>query len=137
MRRGSHNALLEAVCGAYAVMTMAYPRSFRRRFAREMRLAFRCEALAAQREKRLTELMARVLGDWIITLCKEYFEMPRIVFGAAVALVLLLVDWLTFHDLFEPHTGRDYLTFAASLLVFIYIGFDLFRANRDGARKAL
>ena len=51
---------------------------------------------------------------------------------AATILILLAVDWLTFHDLLEPHTVRDYLTLVASLLVFIYLGMDLLtgRPNR-------
>ena len=44
--------------------------------------------------------------------------MPKHITLAAASLILLAVDWLTFHDLFEPHTVRDYLTLAASLLVF-------------------
>jgi hypothetical protein len=34
------------------------------------------------------------------------------------AILLLAVDWLMFHDLFEPHSVRDYMTLVASLLVF-------------------
>lgn len=40
----------------------------------------------------------------------------------AAALLLLFVDWLAFHDIFEPHTIRDWLMLAASLLVFIEFG---------------
>lgn len=45
----------------------------------------------------------------------------------AVAIVFLLftVNWLTFHDLFEPHTIRDWLTLLASVLVFGYLMNDL------------
>jgi hypothetical protein len=38
--------------------------------------------------------------------------------GAAVAL-LVLADLLAFHDLFEPHTVRDWLMLAASVLAAI------------------
>ena len=37
---------------------------------------------------------------------------------AAVAL-LLLADFLAFHDLFEPHTMRDWLVLAASALAVV------------------
>ncbi len=37
-------------------------------------------------------------------------------FLAAAVILLLLVDVLTFHDLFEPHTARDWLTLLASIL---------------------
>ena len=35
--------------------------------------------------------------------------------GATVVL-LLLADFLAFHDLFEPHTGTEWLVLAASVL---------------------
>ena len=38
--------------------------------------------------------------------------------GATVVL-LLLADFLAFHDLFEPHTGKDWLVLAASVLAVI------------------
>jgi hypothetical protein len=37
---------------------------------------------------------------------------------SAVAL-LLLADFLAFHDLFEPHTVRDWLMLAASALALV------------------
>jgi hypothetical protein len=37
-----------------------------------------------------------------------------------IVLILLIVDWLTFHDFMEPHTIRDWLTLFASILVFTY-----------------
>ncbi|HEY7738620.1 MAG TPA: hypothetical protein VIC63_06290 [Candidatus Limnocylindria bacterium] len=40
------------------------------------------------------------------------------ILAATAALVLLvLADFLAFHDLFEPHTARDWLMLAASALV--------------------
>ena len=45
----------------------------------------------------------------------------------AMVLVLVVVDWLTFHDVFEPHTVRDYLTLAASILVFAHVAFGIHR----------
>jgi hypothetical protein len=35
---------------------------------------------------------------------------------AAAVVLLLLADMLAFHDLFEPHTGRDWMMLAGSLL---------------------
>jgi hypothetical protein len=38
------------------------------------------------------------------------------------AVLLLAVDWLAFHDILEPHTVRDWLMLAASILVFLHFG---------------
>ena len=35
-------------------------------------------------------------------------------------VILLIVTFLTFHDFFEPHTLRDWLTLVATVLVFLY-----------------
>jgi hypothetical protein len=35
---------------------------------------------------------------------------------AAAAVLLMLADMLAFHDLFEPHTVRDWMMLAASAL---------------------
>jgi len=40
-----------------------------------------------------------------------------LVLRAAVVL-LLLADFLALHDLFEPHTGTDWLMLAATVLTF-------------------
>jgi hypothetical protein len=48
--------------------------------------------------------------------------------------LLLAVDWLMFHDLFEPHSVRDYLTLLASILVFAYLGWASLRPHRRGRR---
>jgi hypothetical protein len=37
----------------------------------------------------------------------------------AASLLLLLVDWLAFHDLLEVHTVRDWLMLVATALVLI------------------
>ena len=37
-----------------------------------------------------------------------------------IVFLLLFVDWITFHDIFESHTIRDWLTLLASVLVFLY-----------------
>jgi hypothetical protein len=36
-----------------------------------------------------------------------------------VVLLLLLADFLAFHDLFEPHTGTEWIVLAASVLAVI------------------
>lgn len=38
---------------------------------------------------------------------------------AAAVVLLLLADLLAFHDLFEPHTARDWLMLAGSVLALI------------------
>jgi hypothetical protein len=38
--------------------------------------------------------------------------------GATVVL-LLLADFLAFHDLFEPHTGTEWLVLAGSVLAIV------------------
>jgi hypothetical protein len=48
-------------------------------------------------------------------------------------ILLLAVDWLMFHDLFEPHSVRDYLTLVASLLVFVNLGRLLLRPRNARA----
>src|ERR1700686_3828356 len=115
---------------AYALMILA----FRRDFGREMYLAFRSEALELSRTAGLRSLLPfflLVLSDWFVTLWKEHCDMPKRLITVVTILLLLAVDWLTFHDLFEPHTVRDYLTLAASLLVFLYIG--LYVLRRDNS----
>ena len=37
---------------------------------------------------------------------------------AIAATLLLFINWLAFHDFGEPHTVRDWLMLAASVLVF-------------------
>jgi hypothetical protein len=56
--------------------------------------------------------------------------------GIAIAVMLLAVDFLAFHDVAEGHTLRDWLTLFASLLVFIYLAKDLLtsRQLRGGGR---
>ncbi len=36
--------------------------------------------------------------------------------------LLLVVNWLAFHDFREAHTVRDWLMFVASVLIFIHFG---------------
>jgi hypothetical protein len=61
--------------------------------------------------------------------------MPRYLIAGVLVAMLLAVDWLAFHDLFEPHTVRDYLTLAASLLAFVYLASDLLVGERDTVRR--
>lgn len=42
-----------------------------------------------------------------------------IVSFAAAVILLLLADLLAFHDLFEPHSVRDWMMLAASVLAVI------------------
>ena len=42
-----------------------------------------------------------------------------------IVAILLFVDLLTFHDIFQSHTIRDWFTLLASILVFIYFAKDL------------
>jgi hypothetical protein len=60
--------------------------------------------------------------------------MRRVLPLGAAAVLLLAVDWFAFHDIFEPHTFRDYLTLAASLLVFFRFGWELL--DRGNMRAA-
>lgn len=46
------------------------------------------------------------------------WKLDTLLMGAA-AVLLLGVNWLAFHDVFEPHTVRDWLALLASVLVWI------------------
>ena len=130
---------VKLVCQAYALMVSAYPRPFRERFGREMRLAFRSEVVETNKrfgDWGLLPLFLRVVFDWLGALWKENCEMRRPLITVLIVLTLAAVDLLTFHDVFQPHTIRDYLTLAASLMVFFYLGLDLIGAHRDSARGA-
>jgi len=37
----------------------------------------------------------------------------------AVVVLLLLADFLAFHDLFEPHTGTEWIVLVASVLAVV------------------
>ena len=120
----------------FAAFLLIYPKAFRDQFGREMKLAF----LSAARDvfKRggtpaLMPFLGRVIADGLASSAREHFEMPQRLLVIAMVLVLVFVDWLTFHDVFEPHTVRDYLTLAASVLVFVHIGLDIHR-RRIGTR---
>jgi hypothetical protein len=47
----------------------------------------------------------------------------------AATLLLVFVDWLAFHDVLEPHTGRDWLMLLASALVFLQFGRAFWRSR--------
>ncbi len=135
----SQSLVLRFMGRTYALMILAYPRAFRRQFGREMYLAFRSEALELFRSAGLWSLFPfflRVLSDWFVTVLKEHCDMPKRLITVVTILTLSAVDWLTFHDLFEPHTVRDYLTLAASLLVFLYIGLDILRSDYPSAARS-
>lgn len=38
-----------------------------------------------------------------------------------LVFVMLIVDFLAFHDIFEPHTVRDWLTLTMSVLIMLYL----------------
>jgi hypothetical protein len=134
MAGAAQSLVLRFLGRTYALMILAYPRTFRRDFGREMYLTFRSEALELSKTAgswSLFPFFLRILSDWFVTLWKEHCDMPKRLITVAMILLLLAVDWLTFHDLFEPHTVRDYLTLAASLLVFLYIGLDVLRRDNS------
>jgi multisubunit Na+/H+ antiporter MnhB subunit len=54
---------------------------------------------------------------------------------AAAVLLLLAADVLAFHDLFEPHTVRDWLMLAGSALVVIGVAGSVLRRSGSGARQ--
>ncbi|MBA2079941.1 hypothetical protein [Rhodanobacter sp. PCA2] len=113
---------------SYGTLLLIYPKPFRERFSREMKLVFVAAARDAYERGGATALsmfLVRVVVDGLASSGREYFEMPQRLLALSTVLVLVFVNWLTFHDVFEPHTVRDYLTLAASILVFVHIGMDL------------
>ena len=47
----------------------------------------------------------------------------------AAGLLLLVVNWLAFHDFLEAHTARDWLMLLASILVFVQFGREFWNRN--------
>lgn len=47
----------------------------------------------------------------------------------AASLLLLVVNWLAFHDFREAHTVRDWLMLLASVLVFFQFARELWNRN--------
>ena len=50
--------------------------------------------------------------------------------AAAVIIVLLLIDFLEFHDVFEPKTLPEILTGLISLPIFVLMALDLVKGAR-------
>ncbi|WP_266170808.1 hypothetical protein [Dyella subtropica] len=120
----------------FDALLLIYPKPFRERFGREMRMAFSAEAADVHRSAgamALVPFFIRIIIDSLVSSGREYLDMPQRLLAIAMVLVLVPVDWLTFHDVFEPHTVRDYLTLAASILVFAHIAVD-FHHRRIAAR---
>jgi hypothetical protein len=61
--------------------------------------------------------------------------MPKPFISAVSILLLSAVDWLAFHDLSEPHTVRDYMTLAASLLVLLNVISDVLPNAKGSAPR--
>ena len=61
--------------------------------------------------------------------------MTKIVTLGVATLLLLAVDWFAFHDVFEPHTFRDYLTLSASFVVFFDFGAALLARHQTGVTE--
>lgn len=47
----------------------------------------------------------------------------------AAGLLLLVVNWLAFHDLYEAHTVRDWLMLLASVLVLVQFAREFWTRN--------
>ena len=52
----------------------------------------------------------------------------RLLMGVA-SLLLIVANWLAFHDFLEPHTVRDWLVLVASVLVVAEFVLQLWRPN--------
>jgi hypothetical protein len=55
---------------------------------------------------------------------------------AAGVVLLLLADFLAFHDLFEPHTVRDWLMLAGSILAVVALVGGSAGQSRAAGRRA-
>ena len=47
----------------------------------------------------------------------------------AASLLLVVVNWLAFHDIWEAHTVRDWLMLVASILVLLQFARTFWRRN--------
>lgn len=58
---------------------------------------------------------------------------------AVATLLLLAVNWLAFHDIYEPHTVRDWLMLLASVLVLLQFARIFWQQNfrHTSARNAV
>jgi hypothetical protein len=43
------------------------------------------------------------------------------------AILLVVVNWLAFHDIHETHTVRDWLMLAATILVFVKFALEIWQ----------
>jgi hypothetical protein len=53
------------------------------------------------------------------------------------SILILFVDWLAFHDVFEVHTVRDWLMLLASALVLAEFARLLWRSRRHGRKEPI
>lgn len=114
----------------FGALLLFYPKTFRNKFGREMKLTFLAEARAVHQASGAFALLpfcVRIIVDSVISSGREYLDMPQRLLATVIVLALVFIDWLAFHDISEPHTVRDYLTLIASILVFTYIALDLRR----------
>jgi hypothetical protein len=117
----------------YALIVWAYPGRFREQFGREMRLAFEAQVVALTERsgvRALAKLLVRTTLDWIITVPKEHHAMPRHVLSIALLAILAIINVLAFHDLFEEHTVRDYLTLLAFVLFLVQVDFAVVKGKQ-------
>jgi hypothetical protein len=106
-------------------MVWAYPSQFREQFGREMSLAFEAQVAAVSERsglRALVVLLIRTTLDWILTVPKEHLAMPKHVLSIALLAILAIINFLAFHDLFEEHSVRDYLTLLAFVLLLVQFG---------------
>ncbi len=52
-----------------------------------------------------------------------------------ILLVLIIIDWFEFHDLFESKTLPEYLTLFVSIPIFIILVKDLIGGEKYGRQK--
>ena len=55
---------------------------------------------------------------------------------AAVFVLLLVADFLAFHDVFEPHTGTEWIVLVASVLAVVALAGETITRRRTVARDA-
>jgi hypothetical protein len=97
MQSGPKPSGVERLFAVYGLMIRACPRPFRERFGQEMLVTFRDQALEACRtsgRRGLWLLAARILSDWIVTLRREYCDMPNLVMRSSTLFlrtVILLI----------------------------------------------
>ena len=102
-----------------------YPRSFRERFGGAMEQSFvDLIGSAPVSGAGLARILTAIVLDTINGIVRERIgglRMHRLgrwdaLLLGAVLLTLLIADFLAFHDLFEPHSVKDWLILAASVL---------------------